>query len=791
MLVMLGYHARLPGTKGAFLALSQFFTLSGFLITGVLLRNHLGPGRGLRSFWVRRARRLLPAAFVALAGIVLFGATVASHQQAQALPGDVLSAATWTANWRFVFNGQSYVDAFSAPSPVGHFWSLAVEEQFYVVLPIALFFLLRKWRSPRVMAVALAGAALASTAWMIVLYESGASLDRIYYGTDTRVAEFLVGAVLAVVIVRFGFEFSHRTRKMIVVASVVAFAVTLWGWIALPLENGLMWRGGALVFSLLTCCLILAAITGHGPVAGFYSLKPLAWIGALSYGLYLFHWPIFLWLTEDRTGLSLWPLFALRAAVTFAVAFLCYRFIERPFLEGRPFGLRGKAPLAFAAVAAVVVVAAAPLTVNRDAVDPLATLNANTAMPRESSDGVLDLLVIPNDASDPAMRGLQSAARENGSVRLTMAPPFACTGGLTATPAGETCASFARRWPELLASHDPDAVLLYANNWSGEPLAELFGGDARAQTEGVASVMAAGVSLLTSRGAPFIWAMSGMSFVEGIRLSTQPFNQAMGRLVAERTDMRRVVGGHLPDPATVSPEQYVARSASALLEDASLYQRAGGHAKPRVLIVGDSQAISLGYGLDRWTAEHDRALVWNHGVEGCGVTSAGERCADARRVWPEQLREFRPDVVIVVSSLTDIQPRTINGESQSLGDPEYNDSLVKEYEGVVDVLSSTGARVIWVLPPCTAIEETPGRPNPYSTANINRLNEEVLPKMLESRRDRVVPFDLGSVLCPDGKVLRSVDGVGELRPDGVHFSVEGALWFAESYGDRLLSLGGI
>ena len=167
-LAVLVYHERSSWVSGGYLAVSTFFTLSGFLITGILLRS-AGTGRDLRLFWGRRARRLMPGAFLALAGIVVFGATVATRQQAVDLPGDVLSAATWTANWRFVISGQSYADLFTAPSPVQHFWSLAIEEQFYVLLPIGLFLLLRRTRSPRTIGLVLGCVTLASSAWTLAL----------------------------------------------------------------------------------------------------------------------------------------------------------------------------------------------------------------------------------------------------------------------------------------------------------------------------------------------------------------------------------------------------------------------------------------------------------------------------------------------------------------------------------------------------------------------------------------------------------------------------------------------
>ncbi len=137
VLGVLLFHSELGFARGGYLGVSAFFTLSGFLITSLLLAEHRRGGRiGLRGFWARRARRLLPAAFVALAGLVLFGATVATPDQVRSLRGDVLAALGYVANWRFYATGQSYTHVFSAPSPALHFWSLAIEEQFYVVFPL-------------------------------------------------------------------------------------------------------------------------------------------------------------------------------------------------------------------------------------------------------------------------------------------------------------------------------------------------------------------------------------------------------------------------------------------------------------------------------------------------------------------------------------------------------------------------------------------------------------------------------------------------------------------------------
>ena len=808
MSIMLGYHGQLPWTRGAFLALSQFFTLSGFLITGVLLRNHLVPGGNLRGFWERRIRRLMPAAFVVLIGIVIFGATVATRQQADALPAQIAAAATWTANWQFTISGASYINLFAAPSPVQHFWSLAIEEQFYLLLPIALLLVVRRTRSPRVLGGLLGAGALLSTAWMITLYDHGASLDRLYYGTDTRMAELLTGATLGVVIWHKGLDFSERTRQVLVYAGIAAFAATLWCWVNIPLADGAIWRGGFLLYSLLSCTMILAVLGGRGPLVRLLEWGPLPAMGRITYGLYLYHWPIFLWLTEDRVGLSRWPLFVVRMVVTFAAAILSYNLIERPVMRGATFGLRGRARFVIAPVTAVAIIAAAFIFVNHSANDPLATLHAGAAsltMPRESSDGVLDLLVIPGRADDPVIARIQAEAEKNSKVNVTVADPFRCTGGLVAVTGGKTCANLADSWPELIKQHNPDVTLFAVDNWAGDGVGQLTGAAPAEQSDATVKILSPAFDLLTARGAPVVWAQSGTNFGDALRRSLRPFNQAVGRLRAERSDIFEVIGGRLPDPGKVSHEEYVSRSATVLLDDASLYQRTSGHSLPRVMIVGDSQALSIGYGIDRWAAQHKRALVWNHGVEGCGVATEGEtrsfgstnsgiaQCRATVRAWPSQLKSFDPDVVVVFSSLTDIQDRKLPGATKfsSIGDPDFDAFLAKQYEQIIDTLSSTGARVVWMTAPCTSIKTAPGQTVPYSTAHLDHLNSAILAKVFRERKGRVVPFDLASVICPGGKPLKSVAGVGILRSDGVHFSVNGALWFADKYGEKLLKAGGI
>ncbi len=807
VLGVLLFHAGLTWLPGGFLGVSLFFTLSGFLITGILIRN---PGRGLRPFWTRRARRLLPAAFLALAAIVVFGATVASHQQAVELPGNIAAAATWTANWKFIASGQSYADVFSGPSPVQHFWSLAIEEQFYLVFPVLLLLVVSRTRSLKVVAGTLAGAAVVSTLWMAFLHSTGASLDRLYYGTDTRVAELLVGGALAVIVAHTGTDWSERGRRVWSWAGLGALALILVAWWRLTLADGPLWTGGFLALAVLCCVAIVGVLADRGPLPRILSWWPLVWTGRISYGLYLYHFPIYLWLTEARTGLGPYPLLVLRLAVTYSVALLSYRFVEQPVLRGAKLGLpRGSMRVAVVPIAMGVVVLATVLTVHRSGDDPLSAVRAGAAasrMPKAATDGVLDLLVIPGRADDPVIGRLAADTAANPKVKLTVAPPLKCSGGLVAFRGGRTCASFAKAWPELIRRHDPDAVIVYADDWAGQSLESLTGKRAAELPAATADILAPALDALSARGAPIVWFGSGLNFADALRRSALPFNQAMARLEAKRGDIYRGVGNNYLDPTQLGAAEYDEKSAQALLTDASLYQRRAGTGLPRVMVVGDSQSLSLGYGLDRWADDGRHALVWNRGIEACGVavdgtvrefggaaTSSTQRCRDVLSAWPGQLEAFKPDMVVVFSSLVDIQDRKLPGESRyrSIGDPKFDRFLLDQYIHAVDVLSATGAKVVWMTPPCMAIKPAPGQTAVYDAKNIAHVDQKIIPALVRARPGKVAAFDLAKILCPDGEPLQSAPGTGSIRPDGVHFSVDGAIWFARNYGEGLLRRGGL
>ncbi len=353
---VLGFHLELGWLSGGYLGVSVFFTLSGFLITSLLLAEHDRDGRvSLPGFYQRRARRLIPAGLLTLA---LVCALVAFDllQARSTFRRDVIASMTQVLNWVNLFGGQSYADLFTAPSPVTHFWSLGIEEQFYVLWPLTMVLLLRftrrraapqrlVWLIGGLWVVAVVAAPLTARWW---------SNDAAYYATWARAAEVLCGAVLAAFV--FGRSLPRWVRwlaPLALLAMGVAVVIT-------PAGHGWAFSGGLPLFGVVSALLIAALqVPGVGTVV--LSWRPLVWLGQVSYGLYLFHWPVFLMLDHDRTGLRGVALVVVRLAVTTLAAALSFVMLERPIRQRR--FLKSTRALTGALVGGVAVVGAMALLV--------------------------------------------------------------------------------------------------------------------------------------------------------------------------------------------------------------------------------------------------------------------------------------------------------------------------------------------------------------------------------------------------------------------------------------------
>ncbi len=340
--------------------MSSFFTLSGFLITTLALIEWRRTGRlSWRRFWERRARRLLPAALVTLAAVLVLQAWAGTGSGPR-FRGDVLAALGYGANWRLALADGGYADLFAAPSPVVHFWSLAIEEQFYVVFPLVFAGVMAMAGAGRRAGVAIAlfgVTALASfgAAWAVADRDGNDGIA--YYGTHTRAGELLVGVCLAFLVVRHrdrhparhqagggerhsgAHQARRRGRRRSVtvpfadladLAGLAALAVLAWLWTGIAIGDARLFHGATVLNAVCTAVLV-AAIAHAGRLDRVLGMAPLRGLGKVSYAAYLFHWPIFLVLAPPRVTLTGPALFALRLAATVAAAALSYAVIEAPF----------------------------------------------------------------------------------------------------------------------------------------------------------------------------------------------------------------------------------------------------------------------------------------------------------------------------------------------------------------------------------------------------------------------------------------------------------------------------
>jgi peptidoglycan/LPS O-acetylase OafA/YrhL len=339
---VLVFHAGISALPGGFLGVEVFFVISGYLITALLLAEWTVSGRiALRRFWFRRARRLLPALFVVLLATLAFAVAWLPDEVAR-LRADAAAAAGYVSNWYLVLGEQSYFETAERQSPLLHLWSLAVEEQFYVLWPIVLAAGLALLRRRGMLVLTLAGAA-ASAAWMATLFDPAADPSRVYYGTDTRLTGLLLGAGLAFAFVPRATGAAHggvRRRRLagaLADAAVVAGGLGLASAFAL-LDGGAetLYRGGFVVVGLSTVALIAGAVHPAGRIGRLVlERRPLRWLGTRSYGIYLWHWPIF---SVTRPGQDVAldgpALFCARLLLTAVVAEISYRVVERPVRSG-------------------------------------------------------------------------------------------------------------------------------------------------------------------------------------------------------------------------------------------------------------------------------------------------------------------------------------------------------------------------------------------------------------------------------------------------------------------------
>jgi peptidoglycan/LPS O-acetylase OafA/YrhL len=362
VLAVIGFHAELPRLAGGFLGVEVFFVVSGYLITSLLLLEQCGSGRiSLPQFWLRRARRLLPAVFALLLGSLVVSLTLAPDTLAQTR-SDAAAALIYCSNWWQVLQHHSYFMEAERRPLLLHLWSLAVEEQFYLIWPLIVVLLARnarRWLGP----VALLGAT-SSALWMARLFDPMQDPTRVYVGSDTRMSGLLLGAALAASMTAPLASAMSLTRSARITREALALAglaALLWAFVHFDSHAPFLYRGGLVLIDLASCALLMGLVAPT-TIAKLLGAPPFAWLGRRSYGLYLWHWPIFALTRPDfDLNLSGLPLLALRLTLTVVISEACYQLIETPVRRGKLGVLLRTRPLVFGASAALLASLAALL----------------------------------------------------------------------------------------------------------------------------------------------------------------------------------------------------------------------------------------------------------------------------------------------------------------------------------------------------------------------------------------------------------------------------------------------
>lgn len=335
------YHAGFDPLPGGFLGVDVFFVLSGFLITSLILEQFQRSGTvNFKQFYLGRARRLLPALFLMLL-IVGIATVLVYRDSAASFRADALSTIFYVNNWWYIAADHSYFEFTGRPALLNHLWSLAVEEQFYLIWPFIAFLVVRKFSRGAVGIVALVGA-VASTAWMFVIATSQgmpefADPSRVYFGSDSHAMGLLIGAALATFWRpgRLPLTIARPARIGLTASGIGMIVLIICFYLFSSEFSPFLYRGGFLVLAIVVAGAIALATHPALPIGGWLGVAPLRYIGQRSYGIYLWHWPIFM-LTRPQQDIPIdgLGLFAVRMALTLSIAELSYRFVEMPIRRG-------------------------------------------------------------------------------------------------------------------------------------------------------------------------------------------------------------------------------------------------------------------------------------------------------------------------------------------------------------------------------------------------------------------------------------------------------------------------
>ncbi len=530
---VIAYHEWPNSVRAGFLGVDLFMVLSGFLITGLLLDEHRRKGLiHLGAFWARRFRRLVPALVLMLAGVALWLRFVGPAALRPTVRLQGLAALLYVTNWKLIHDGVSYASLGSTPSPLLHLWSLAIEEQFYLVWPpiMVLALLLTKGRRWLIAVLATAGTA-ASMTLMAMWYTPGRDPLRLYYGTDTRAQAFLIGALAALAVRYLSAE---QLARAVRIAGPAALGIVVGAFVFASSSN-FLYRGGFGLFALVGAVAVAAA-TVPGPVTHVLNRGPLRSVGRVSYAIYLWHWPAIVLLTRSSVGFGGVALLALRAAVVTVATVLSWVVVERPYARLLPRRAVTYGPAVMATAAAVLV------TLPTTQLVAYANVNINKAPPPQ----IVNAAPITTTLSGPTTTlpttttvlsgighlrpGTVMIIGDSGMVDESpaLAAGFSAAGWrvvLAAWPAQGIASPYLGFWPHEWApdinKYHPDLIVAMMGLWDMSYINSK--GDAAYWT-----ALDRAIAGLTSTGAKILW----LSMLPGGKTPSRPPDQFYEQLPA-------------------------------------------------------------------------------------------------------------------------------------------------------------------------------------------------------------------------------------------------------------------
>jgi peptidoglycan/LPS O-acetylase OafA/YrhL len=660
--------SRVPG--GPF-GVSLFFTLSGYLITQLMISEYAQTGRvDLKHFWSRRLRRLAPGSIVVVLAVTVLALAVVFT--GERLRGDLLATIGYGANWRFATAGTTYAQLFeSTPSPLLHFWSLAIEEQFYVVFPLLMAVLMRWKRLMLPMLLLLA--ALSSGAMILT-----SSRNLAYYGTHTRAAEFLIGALLALV-VPLRKEIAQRLQAFFAVGGVIALCAYVYISGTVHASDGWLYQGGLTGFTLISCLLIVAVLV-PGPVRSLMSSRPLVELGKVSYSVYLFHWPVFILLNEDRLGFDGLALSLIRLLVSLCLGLISTRMIENPIRLRRVLKSGRQASWAFVVSLILAVIAIAGISTASPSA--LAGVNAPddfvqfTSPPKasviEPQRAPLKILVL---GSEPLIESdIRQAIGDEIPIEIVNGVQEGCPVRPLEIASGE-CESLTAMAQRLLAESKPDLVVLSVGS---------------AERTLITSLVAA-LPLLSDGVEPSndtrIFSVSEQVVADIIQpLGVTPVIvvdygsiDVLSSQIAD-ADMR------LSNLVSLNqPSAEILRDALLLID----IEMQGQDDRTRVMVIGDSTSFGVATAINSSVGER-YSVLWAGG-RNCPLVEVARirwwkevefdmaNCPTLNGDWKTALNSFSPSIVVAIASMPE------QTEQMYLDDPEWYTVSDPKFLAVHDV----------------------------------------------------------------------------------------------------------